>query len=846
MGRASNIIVAVRNKIRAPKKLSDLNPLDTIGKGAIDLASGINPLTKKVRSKRPDDDFVEEVNLISAQLTARQRRRRCILVPGYSKILPWVDLLMFAALIYTATFTPFEVSFLESLTGHMAWANPRFLMNRVVDIIFVIDCILQFFIAYEKHKQNHDDDEDIVDVSHDEQFVFNRRKIACRYLRSWLLFDLMTIGVSIFDILPTLTPSGTLGAIGGVDPQDLVILRVVRILRLVKLLRLARAERIYARWEARITLTYGQQTIIRCIVMLFLSAHWYACIFALQATMHDSPRQTWMGQDLYAICPLTLPDAQPASELDANSTAAAYGTEMEFFQLCGHIDFGSWYLASFTWAAMIITGTGGTDFYPSVRSDAETVVVLMLNIIGALIWTQVLALFCDVATNAHPGMALFRQTLDDLNNFIDTNNVKPKLALRLREYLHEQKGMQLRHSVSNVVSALSPSLQVETILTVHRAWLTKIRFMSKLEKQCIVQLAMSMHEIVLAPGELAPKRHLYVVKWGVVLYGGKVLTSGKLWGDDMILSDERYVLPHVARMMTYVGGMSMSREQLLSVVANYPKSMAQIRRSAVLLALGRHLINAMREHKLEKARKNGVVDFDDAFAGGVGGIKKDLLSQVSAAAHEDSSKAMSEGRGSPSPPPMLARSTSTCSEVLSGAPSSLSPSSRAPSRDNVFGAAGEERRRPSLRASLTLSSFAVTTDAKAPFKAAPSPGNYPVPDPPPPDSASASSMARVESRIDSLDARMSSLTDICARLASTVDSIDGRLAALGAIRTVPGQHVNSARGRPEPTVGAAVYTAPISVRERQLAARTGWSEVDRRPPSITSASRGGGSPSVRC
>ena len=40
-----------------------------------------------------------------------------------------------------------------------------------------------------------------------------------------------------------------------------------------------------------------------------------------------------------------------------------------------------------------------------------------------------------------------------------------------------------------------------------------------------------MHEVVFAPGELAPRRHLYVVKWGVVLHGGKVLTFGKLWGE---------------------------------------------------------------------------------------------------------------------------------------------------------------------------------------------------------------------------------------------------------------------------------------------------------------------------
>ena len=39
---------------------------------------------------------------------------------------------------------------------------------------------------------------------------------------------------------------------------------------------------------------------------------------------------------------------------------------------------------------MVITGTGGTDFYPSSLSNAETLIVVSLVIFGALLWTQVL------------------------------------------------------------------------------------------------------------------------------------------------------------------------------------------------------------------------------------------------------------------------------------------------------------------------------------------------------------------------------------------------------------------------------------------------------------------------
>ena len=57
----------------------------------------------------------------------------------------------------------------------------------------------------------------------------------------------------------------------------------------------------------------------------------------------------------------------------------------------------------------LTSSVGGTDFYPSIKSPFETFIVTLLVILGALLWTQVLAMFCDVATNGDPGMTLFRQ-----------------------------------------------------------------------------------------------------------------------------------------------------------------------------------------------------------------------------------------------------------------------------------------------------------------------------------------------------------------------------------------------------------------------------------------------------
>ena len=94
---------------------------------------------------------------------------------------------------------------------------------------------------------------------------------------------MLTIGLAAFDILPTLPGRADMEVPDG--SGNFTMFKVLRTLRLIKLMRLARAERVFSRWESKITLTYGTQTILRCFFMLLISAHWYACIFALQATM---------------------------------------------------------------------------------------------------------------------------------------------------------------------------------------------------------------------------------------------------------------------------------------------------------------------------------------------------------------------------------------------------------------------------------------------------------------------------------------------------------------------------------------------------------------------------------
>ena len=265
---------------------------------------------------------------------------------------------------------------------------------------------------------------------------------------------------------------------------------------------------------------------------------------------------------------------------------------------CANLDVGTWYWAAFSWSVLVITGTGGTDGYPSSESIGETVLVTALVLLGALLWTQVLATFCDVATNSNPGLTHFRQQLDSLNEFVAFNNLPVDMARRMREYLQQQKNAQMREYAARVMPRLSTALQVEVVLHCHRHWLDRVWFLKNVEMICCVRLAMSMSSQVLAPGEVAPCRQLYIIVRGIVLFGGKILSQSTAWGDDVLLSDGRYFLPFLARAMSYTDLHKISHEEFHQVLACFPESAEKIRRVTIVLALKRHMIADYRRRRL--------------------------------------------------------------------------------------------------------------------------------------------------------------------------------------------------------------------------------------------------------
>jgi len=72
------------------------------------------------------------------------KRSKYLIDPRTSKLMPNWDVVTSIALIFTAIMTPVEVGFMDIPADR--WADGLFITNRCVDIIFILDVLMQFFI----------------------------------------------------------------------------------------------------------------------------------------------------------------------------------------------------------------------------------------------------------------------------------------------------------------------------------------------------------------------------------------------------------------------------------------------------------------------------------------------------------------------------------------------------------------------------------------------------------------------------------------------------------------------------------------------------------------------------
>lgn len=448
-----------------------------------------------------------------AAVRARLRSGGRFVVDPLSPMARGWDVLIFVALVVTATVTPIEVGFLEESYDAL------FVVNRFLDAALFCDMVLQFFLAY------HDETRGNI-------LIRNSKLISKRYASSWFLTDL--VSVIPFDVMAS-----------SKNLQNRHV-KMLRMLRLVKLTRIVRFRRLLRRWElhAAFKVSYATLGIINLTVMMALFAHWSACLWGLAAhpLLVGEDTWSWIREREFSLI-----DRSTGKRLfNKGSATEKYSVALYF-------------------SVYTMTGLGYGDIVAT--SHFEVVVCVIVMVLSAVFWAFIIGSFCSIVASRSMQESLFRQRMDDVNFMMAEREFPQDLRKRCRLFLVNSRHHQRAASYNQLESLFSLALRGDVAVENNASWIRRLWYLKDASKDFVIEVSQSLNSFMFAPMEaIDVALSLFVLQNGLAAYRGRIFSSGSLWGTEFIMADVGLIDQTCAAALSYALVMCLSRDDFYAIL----------------------------------------------------------------------------------------------------------------------------------------------------------------------------------------------------------------------------------------------------------------------------------------
>jgi len=439
----------------------------------------------------------------------------------------------------SAYLVPYEIAFTEITTDYHS------IFGFVTDLVFLIDTVLQFFIAFETHGYHYCQD---------------HKQIVWHYLVTGFLVDsLACLSVSNIFVMNFFA-------------QFIWLVTVFRWTRMLRLVRFWRCKR---RWIFELGMSYVMQEACINAVTITLSCHWMACAWGVSAKYDTNAN--------WVVAQLAKDDFEMPL---GNIMHWPHGARTYFLALY----FGIY----------LLTGIGLGNIVPV--NAVEHAVCMTCMIGGAVCWATVIASIVGMVGNQKEADMMLQRQMDAINRLSRHHGIPEELRLAVRQYLTMTRNMGRKHE-SDVVCTLSPSLQMAVTMKTHGEWLMRVKYFKRLVNprtgegtQFLVDIAWSMELRMYQPGEVIKlMHHLCVVARGIGFLEGGVCFRHSVWGSDFLMKSMLLRKSCHVLCLTYMQIKVLSLEQFNTILSHYPQECKAIQRERVKLIVVRGMVHKARQ-----------------------------------------------------------------------------------------------------------------------------------------------------------------------------------------------------------------------------------------------------------
>ncbi|XP_060213170.1 potassium channel SKOR-like isoform X3 [Lycium barbarum] len=355
--------------------------------------------------------------------------------------------------IYSSFFTPMEFAFFKGLPRNL------FLLDICGQIAFLVDIVLQFFVAY-RDSQTY-------------KIVYKRTPIALRYLKSHFIVDLLSC-----------MPWDNIYKAAGKSEG-------VRYLLWIRLSRVRRVTKFFTKMEKDIRINYLFTRILKLIAVELYCTHTAACIFYFLATTLPPEKEgyTWIGS-------LTLGDYS--------------------YSDFRHIDLWRRYITSLYFAIITMATVGYGDIHAvNLREMIFVMVYVSFDmILGAYLIGNMTALIVKGTKTVR-----YRDKMTDLMNYMNRNRLGRDIRNQIKDHLRLQ--YESTDTDGAILQELPISIRAKISQTLYQSCIENIPLFRDCSSEFISQIVTRVREEFFLPGEVIMEQghavdQLYFVCHGVL------------------------------------------------------------------------------------------------------------------------------------------------------------------------------------------------------------------------------------------------------------------------------------------------------------------------------------------
>ncbi|XP_072860150.2 voltage-gated inwardly rectifying potassium channel KCNH6 isoform X1 [Pogona vitticeps] len=444
----------------------------------------------------------------------------------FKAVWDWLILLL---VIYTAVFTPYSAAFLlneeqeENLADCSYSCDPLYIIDLIVDIMFIVDIIINFRTTY---------------VNVNDEVVSHPAKIAIHYFKGWFLIDM--VAAIPFDLL--IFRSGS--------DETTTLIGLLKTARLLRLVRVARKLDRYSE--------YGAAVLFLLMCTFALIAHWLACIW-------------------YAIGNVERPYMEhKIGWLD--NLGDQIGKRYNDSDLSSGPSIKDKYVTALYFTFSSLTSVGFGNVSPNTNSEKIFSICVML--VGSLMYASIFGNVSAIIQRLYSGTARYHTQMLRVKEFIRFHQIPNPLRQRLEEYFQHAWSYTNGIDMNAVLKGFPDCLQADICLHLNRTLLQNCKAFRGATKGCLRALAMKFKTTHAPPGDTLVHygdviTTLYFISRGSIEILREdivvaILGKNDIFGEPISLYARPGKSNADVRALTYCDLHKIQREDLLEVLDMYP------------------------------------------------------------------------------------------------------------------------------------------------------------------------------------------------------------------------------------------------------------------------------------